>query len=83
MVLVESLGSDHMVHVRIHAPQIIEDDEAEPAPTGDSGICICRFAAQSRARPDTTARIAVDCEALHFFDPGTGVALRTHSHHGL
>ncbi len=79
--LLESLGSDQMAHVKLQAENIrdIDEEDEELMATDDSdgsGICICRFAAQSDARVGDTVKIAVACDRLHFFDSSTGLALR-------
>ncbi|UWQ17220.1 ABC transporter ATP-binding protein [Jannaschia sp. M317] len=81
--LVESLGSDHMAHLGIMAPAVhvddAEDDDLEDVALieGAGSPCVCRFSSQSRVRAGDTARIAVACDRLHFFDVSTGEALRT------
>ncbi|WP_372574290.1 ABC transporter ATP-binding protein [Ruegeria jejuensis] len=73
--LVESLGSDHMTHLRIDAEQVFDtdDDTGDVAP--DKSVCIARFGARSTVRAGQTATAVVQCDWLHFFDPKTGEAL--------
>ena len=76
--LVESLGSEIMVHFEIDAravdagdPDVLEelsDDEVADA--------VARFNPRSRARAGQPISAAIDIERLHFFDLDTGLALR-------
>jgi multiple sugar transport system ATP-binding protein len=83
----EALGSELMVHFRIDAaPALTEDVQelAEDAGTtaeelggGDDrrAVVVGRFAPDSKTREGSTAEVAVDTRALHFFDTETGMAI--------
>jgi multiple sugar transport system ATP-binding protein len=83
----EALGSELMVHFRIDAaPALTEDVQelAEDAGTtaeelggGDEhrAVVVGRFAPDSKTREGSTAEVAVDTRALHFFDTETGMAI--------
>jgi multiple sugar transport system ATP-binding protein len=76
-----------MVHFRIDAaPALTEDVQelAEDAGTtaeelggGDEhrAVVVGRFAPDSKTREGSTAEVAVDTRALHFFDTETGMAI--------
>ncbi len=81
IVLLESLGADHMVHLALDAEQVHDGDR----PAGDTddldvvrtdGVCICRFSSRSPARVGERVTARVSTDRLHFFDPETGLALR-------
>ncbi|HEV7763163.1 MAG TPA: sn-glycerol-3-phosphate ABC transporter ATP-binding protein UgpC [Acidimicrobiales bacterium] len=84
--LVESLGSDVVVHFTIEAPQALTDDVKElahdvgiealekvqqSAEVGRSTVT-ARLSPRTRARPGDTIEVAVDTARLHFFDPDDG-----------
>jgi multiple sugar transport system ATP-binding protein len=84
--LVEALGNEQLVHFAIDAPSFRDRAEtatADDNPGGSSEGIAGAPVANSIARIDPGARVAtgqsttlvVDVEHLHFFDPGTGVAL--------
>jgi multiple sugar transport system ATP-binding protein len=88
VILREALGSEIMAHVAVEA-QAAETDETRElardtgAVEGDSGVgipenqtvLVARFGARSRVREGETAEVAVDTQALHFFDPETGLGI--------
>lgn len=86
VALVESLGSDHMAHVLLNAATAIDDGESYDAldqvrfddktAAVERSTCVCRFGARSGIKRDAIAKVAVDCDWLHFFDSRTGQALR-------
>jgi len=90
MELREALGSEVQAHVRIAArPAITEeirhaagdvDEDAVAAKERDAAagttLVVARFDPRSRAREGDTVELAVDVERLHYFDPGTGRAIR-------
>ncbi|WP_368188480.1 ABC transporter ATP-binding protein [Aestuariibius sp. HNIBRBA575] len=78
VLLLESLGSDHMAHVGLDAPAVLIDDDAvdENLAGAATSACICRFSSQSKAKSGNVVRVAVDTNRLHFFDPNSGHALR-------
>jgi multiple sugar transport system ATP-binding protein len=86
----EELGAEMNVIFRIDAPPVVtdataavrsEEIETERAPlldigaTPDQAVCTAQFDARSRVRSGVTARLCVDVERLHFFDPDTGLAV--------
>jgi multiple sugar transport system ATP-binding protein len=87
VVLREALGSEIMAHVAVTA-QAAETDETrelardtgapEEAEIGlEEGktILVARFNPRSRIKQGDPAVVAVDTEALHFFDPETGLGI--------
>ncbi|MGI5182427.1 ABC transporter ATP-binding protein [Dactylosporangium sp. CA-152071] len=89
--LVEALGSELLVHLRIGACGVTTDDTRELArdagldpvdPTGSGGWVrpltelIARFSPRSRVRRDEVAEVAVDTARLHVFDLDTGRSIR-------
>jgi len=88
VVLREALGSEIMAHVAIEARQAETDETRElaqdaGAPDDDSSvgleegqtILVARFNPRSRVKQGESTEIAVDTEALHFFDPETGLGI--------
>ncbi len=51
-----------------------EDDEALPL-AEDKTLWTARVAARSKIRPGSAARLSVDTSNLHFFEPGSGLAV--------
>jgi multiple sugar transport system ATP-binding protein len=85
VVLREALGSEIMAHVAVDARAAETDETRELArdtcaAEGDTQVgieegktvLVARFNARSRIKQGETTEIAVDTEALHFFDPETG-----------
>jgi multiple sugar transport system ATP-binding protein len=88
VVLREALGSEIMAHVAIDGRPAETDETRElardvGAPEGEQEIgveegktiLVARFNPRSRVRQGDAAEIAVDTEALHFFDPETGAGI--------
>jgi len=87
VVLREALGSEIMAHVAIEGRaaetdetrELAQDagapDEQEIGVEEGKTILVARFNARSRVKQGETAEIAVDTEALHFFDPETGLGI--------
>jgi multiple sugar transport system ATP-binding protein len=83
----EALGSELMVHFSIDAPPALTEDVkelAEDAGTtaeelggGDvnRAVVVGRFGPDSKVKEGSTAEVAVDTRALHFFDTDTGMAI--------
>jgi multiple sugar transport system ATP-binding protein len=80
----EALGSEIMVHFTIQArPAVTEDvrelaadvGEVLPEDTEPETTLVARFGARSRVREGETAEVAVDTQALHFFDPETSLGI--------
>src|SRR4051794_34181340 len=88
VVLREALGSEIMAHVAIDAKPAETDETRElaqdaGAPDDDAAvgveegktILVARFNPRSRVKQGESTEIAVDTEALHFFDPDTGLGI--------
>jgi multiple sugar transport system ATP-binding protein len=88
VVLREALGSEIMAHVAIEGRAAETDETRElasdvGAPEGEQEIgieegktiLVARFNARSRVKQGDTTEVAVDTEALHFFDPQTGAGI--------
>jgi multiple sugar transport system ATP-binding protein len=83
----EALGSELMVHFTIDAPPALTEDVQELA--ADAGttaaelgggderrtVVVGRFGPDSKVREGSTAEVAVETRALHFFDTETGRAI--------
>ena len=82
--LVESLGSDLLVHAAVDAPAVLTEDQLELAREvgGDPAADLARARFTARMPPDVPVdegdvlRLHVDMEHLHFFDPDTTLAIR-------
>jgi len=82
--LVESLGSDLLVHATVDAPAVLTEDQLELAREvgGDPAADLARARFTARLPPDVPVaagdrlRLHVSMEHLHFFDPDTTLALR-------
>ena len=82
--LVESLGSDLLVHAAVDAPAVLTEDQLEVAREvgGDPAADLARARFTARLAPDVPVaagdvlRLHVDMEHLHFFDPDTTLAIR-------
>ncbi|MGI5239375.1 ABC transporter ATP-binding protein [Dactylosporangium sp. CA-139066] len=82
--LVEALGSELLVHLRIAAAGVVTDDTRELArdagldpvgPAGSGGPLtefVARFSPRSRIRKEEVVGVAVDTARLHVFDLDTG-----------
>jgi multiple sugar transport system ATP-binding protein len=85
VVLLESLGSDVLVHVEIDAPAVLAGEQLEAARELGGGEVngtpprrariTARLEPSVRAATGETLRLTVDPERLHFFDPHTERAL--------
>jgi multiple sugar transport system ATP-binding protein len=85
--LVESLGSESLVHFTLDVPPVVTDDLRELAEDVGAGLDTGTRAVASpfvaRVNPRSTIaagdRIAlhVDVDRVHLFDPGTGLAIRS------
>lgn len=87
----EALGSEVLVHFTVAARQAVTEDMRELAEdVGDdrvvgqladgaqpaSATLVGRFSPRTRAVEGDAVEVAVDQQALHFFDPQTGLAIR-------
>jgi multiple sugar transport system ATP-binding protein len=84
LTLRESLGSDVMVHVDVDARaptdqdaiRELADDAGTPAlGGGDHTAVVGRFSPRTEVRSGAVVEMAVDGAQMHFFDPGTGLAI--------
>jgi multiple sugar transport system ATP-binding protein len=83
VLLVESLGSDLLVHAELDAPPVLTKDQLEVAREvgGDPAADLARARFTARLTPDMRVaagdrvRLRVDVERLHYFDPDTTLAL--------
>jgi multiple sugar transport system ATP-binding protein len=84
VVLVESLGSDLLVHCELDAPAVFTEDQLEVAQEVGGATAIDEVRARFTARLEPglrlaagdRVRLAVDLDRAHFFDPDTTLALR-------
>lgn len=85
--LVEAMGSEVLVHVRVDAPPAVTEDVRELARdvgaedrVPDAGAAhselVARFGPRTRVREGDTAVMRVAVDRLHFFDPETGLSIR-------
>ena len=82
--LVEALGSELLVHfsidaVRVHVEDAEDNDLEELASEGGlavSGEGVARVDPRAHVRVGERVTLAVHAERMHFFDPGSGVAIR-------
>jgi multiple sugar transport system ATP-binding protein len=82
--LVESLGSDLLVHAELDAPAVLTEDQLEVAREvgGDPAAALARARFTARLTPDVRlapgdrVRLRVDLDRMHYFDPDTTLALR-------
>jgi multiple sugar transport system ATP-binding protein len=84
VVLVESLGSDLLVHCELDAPAVLTEDQLEVArEVGGHGAAeqvnarvTARLEPDVRVAAGDRVRLGVDVDRIHFFDPDTTLALR-------
>jgi multiple sugar transport system ATP-binding protein len=84
VVLVESLGSDLLVHCELDAPAVFTEDQLEVAQEVGGATAVDQVRARFTARLEPglrlaagdRVRLAVDLDRVHFFDPDTTLALR-------
>jgi multiple sugar transport system ATP-binding protein len=77
--LVEALGSEQLLHftidaARLHAPGVDEERELGKAV---AGIGVARIEPDGKINDRERVRLTVRTELMHFFDPETGVAIRS------
>ena len=75
--LVEALGAELMVHFSIDARRVDSGDPDAPDVAEGVGVAnsVARFDPRSRVRVDDDIEIAVNVDALHFFDAQTHNAI--------
>jgi multiple sugar transport system ATP-binding protein len=78
VVLVESLGSDKLVHLGSDAPAVLVGDAARELGEleGRDARIVARLPPSTPARAGERLRVRVDVDRLHLFDPETEWALR-------
>ena len=76
--LVESLGSELVVHFTIDAHRVIAEGafDKDEAAAVKSGEGVARVEAKTRVKPGDKMTFSVDIEDMQFFDPQTGLAIR-------
>jgi multiple sugar transport system ATP-binding protein len=87
VTLTEALGSEIVVHFNVDAPKLVTADTKElekdahtedvPVVAHAGNVFVASFGPRSRVRPGDDIEIVVDRERLHFFDPDTGLAIRS------
>ncbi|HSA52956.1 MAG TPA: sn-glycerol-3-phosphate ABC transporter ATP-binding protein UgpC [Yinghuangia sp.] len=88
--LVESMGSEVHVHVRLAAPPAVTADVQElaadagdadqvPDPGAGTSELVARLGPRTRVRDGDTALLRVATDRMHFFDPATGLSVREES----
>jgi len=75
VTVVEALGCESMVHLNIDAPWVDAGDPDAVTDIGDEKAAVARFSPKSTVRAGDIARIAVDAEELHFFNPDTRTSI--------
>jgi multiple sugar transport system ATP-binding protein len=75
VMLVESLGSEAMVHLAIDAPWVDGGDPDAVAVIGETKAAVARFSPKSTVRIGDQARVTIDAAQLHFFDPETRASI--------
>jgi multiple sugar transport system ATP-binding protein len=82
--LVESMGSEVLVHFSLDAPTVVTEDTkelardvGEPAVTEpqEETLVVARFGPRTRAREGDPIEAVVDVDRLHVFDPETGLSV--------
>ena len=68
VTLVESLGSETLVHLDMRAPWVDAGDPDAVAEIGDERFATARFSPKTSVRVGSTAQLAITTENLHFFD---------------
>ena len=76
--LVESLGSELMVHFSIDAKTVNSGDPDAPEQELGEGVAnaIARFNPRSTVKPDEAVEVSVSTENIHFFDPESHERIR-------
>jgi multiple sugar transport system ATP-binding protein len=83
VALVESLGSDLLVHTELDAPPVLTQDQLEvarevggdPVADPERARFTARLTPDVRVVPGDRVRLRVDVDRLHYFDPDTTLAL--------
>jgi multiple sugar transport system ATP-binding protein len=72
---IEELGSELIVHVNVDAVRIDSGDPDAVEDLGSAANAVAKFDAASDVRANESIALAVDVGKLHFFDPGTLLAI--------
>lgn len=75
VTLVEALGSESMVHLNIDAPWVDAGDPDAVQDIADEKAAVARFSSKSTVRVGDNARISIDAEEIHFFDPDSRASI--------
>jgi multiple sugar transport system ATP-binding protein len=89
VMLVEALGSERLIHVRVAAEAVMTEDVLEVARDMDAAVAqtlqaearehrvqiVARFGGRSKVEPDQTTVVFVDTDELHFFALDSGTAI--------
>ncbi|WP_127507839.1 ABC transporter ATP-binding protein [Actinoplanes solisilvae] len=79
--VVESMGSDKYVYLAVSGDRAVSRDleelaaDAGAGDVGTDGGLVTRLSVESRAREGATARVWLDLDKVHLFDPETGSTL--------
>jgi len=75
--VLEAFGSEIMAHFRIDAPSVDsgDPDVVEEKIGLDTANAVGRFDPRSRVKLGDTVEIEISTENMHFFDPGTRLAV--------
>jgi multiple sugar transport system ATP-binding protein len=74
--LVEALGSESLVHFRLDAQRVVATDSVDEEQLGEMvGSGVARVAARTAMTTGDRVSLALNESALHFFDPGSGLAV--------
>ena len=85
--LVEDMGSELYAHFRVEGSRAESEELAElaqdagtadvPSASGDENLAVARLSSESRVRSGENAKLWLDADRLHLFDPKDGSSLRT------
>jgi multiple sugar transport system ATP-binding protein len=84
--LTEALGSEIVVHFDVDAPRVVtadtkaleKDAHTEDVPVAHHGnTFVASFTPRSRVRAGDDVAVVVDRERIHYFDPESGLAIRS------
>ena len=76
VVLVEALGSDLLVHLRVDAERVTVTDAFDGEEAGLESRFTARLPPDTRVEVGDRLPLGIDMSRLHVFDPATGLALR-------
>jgi multiple sugar transport system ATP-binding protein len=72
---IEELGSELIVHLNIDAVRIDSGDPDAVEDLSGAANAVAKFEAVSKVRSGESIDLAIDAAKLHFFDPGTRLAI--------